>query len=273
MNSLKKILLFFFCIVFIVQGVDAQKDSSFQFSQIISGGFSYFTTDNLDNIYLLTNDNQLKKLNINGDSAGEFNEVRKYGTLSSIDVSNPLKLLLYYKDFSTTVVLDRFLNTLNTINFRKQGIFNVNTIATSYDNNIWIFDEGDTKLKKIDDTGNELSETVDFRVLFDSVPSPTQIIDRDGYVYLYDPNKGFYIFDYYGSLKNKIPFLHWKNIEIIGKNIYGFSDTMLYQYQLGSLTLVQYKLPVAFKDVIQIKAGNNKIYLLKQNGVQVFSVK
>ena len=110
----------------------AQSDSVFSLHKTIAGDFSYFTVDNLDNIYLVNNQtNQLKKLNANGDSAGVFNNVRKYGKLFSIDATNPLKLLLYYKNFSTIVVLDRFLNVRNTINLGKKNIFKVKAIATS----------------------------------------------------------------------------------------------------------------------------------------------
>ena len=38
-----------------------------------------------------------------------FNDVKKFGQATLIDVSNPLKVLLYYRDFATIVVLDRFL--------------------------------------------------------------------------------------------------------------------------------------------------------------------
>ncbi len=150
----------------------AQTDSVFKFSKTIAGDFTYFNVDNLDNIYLVNNNNQLKKLNSNGDSVGIFNDVRKYGKLFYIDVTNPLKLLLYYQNFSTVVVLDRFLMIRNVINLRKQNIFNVKAIATSYDNNIWVFDEGDAKLKKIGENGDLLSETVDCRLIFDTIPSP-----------------------------------------------------------------------------------------------------
>ena len=255
----------------------AQKDSALYFTKLISGEFSYFATDNLDNIYLLSSNNQLKKINSNGDSAGVFNDVRKYGKLFAIDVTNPLKLLLYYQNFSTVVVLDRFLNVRNVINLRNQNIFNVKTIATSYDNNIWLFDEGDAKLKKIDDNGLVLSETIDFRMVFDSIPSPVQILDTDGFVTLYDPNKGFYIFDYYGALKNKLSFLQWKNVAVIsnkvtGNKLYGFGDSVLYQYQTGSLQLKEYKLPDVFNQSIQIKAGNGKVYLLNTLGLSQYSV-
>ena len=77
------------------------------------------------------------------------------------------------------MILDRQLTTRNTINFRKQNIFSVKAITTSYDNNIWLFDEQDYKLKKIDDDGKVLIESNDMRVLVDTVPSPVQITDSD----------------------------------------------------------------------------------------------
>jgi hypothetical protein len=271
--SVKKIFILCFLCVCGALNSYAQKDSAFVFGKSIPGEFSFFTVDNLENIYLVNSNDQLKKINANGDSAGVFNNVRKYGKLFSIDATNPLKLLLYYRNFSTIVVLDRFLNIRNTINLVKKNIFKVKAIATSYDNNIWLFDEGDSKLKKIDENGDVLMETVDFRNLFDTVPSPIQITDQDGFLYLYDPARGFYTFDYYGSLKNNMPFLHWNNTEVVGKNIYGFDDSTLYQYQSGSLKLATYSLPPFFKNVLQIKAANNKVYLLQANGVQQFLIK
>jgi hypothetical protein len=273
---MSRLIKIFLCITLLSVAINAnaQKDTVFILNKIIPGDFSYFTVDNLDNIYLVNNSsNQLKKLSGNGDSAGVFNDVRKYGKLFSIDATNPLKLLLFYKNFATIVVLDRFLNVRNTINLGKKNIFKVKAVTTSYDNNIWLFDEGDSKLKKIDDNGDVLMETVDFRTLFDTVPSPLQINDQDGYLFLYDPNKGFYTFDYYGALKNNIPFLHWNNTEVIGKNMYGFGDTLLYQYQTGSLKLTEYPVPAFFKNALQIKAANNKVYLLQKAGIQEYLIK
>lgn len=272
-DCIKTLLLGFFCCFITPVFSQVQPATAFTLLNAVPGEFSYFTVDNLDNIYLLTNSNQLKKINSKGDSAGIFNDVRKYGKLFSIDAVNPLKTLLFYKNFATVVVLDRFLNIRNSINLRKQNIFKVKAIATSYDNNIWLYDEGDAKLKKIDDNGDVLSETIDFRTIFDTIPSPTQIFDQDGYVYLYDPDKGFYIFDYYGALKNKLPFLQWKNVEVIGKSMYGFADSSLFEYQLNSLNLKQFALTPALQKAIQIKAGNNKLYVLHKSELQQFSVK
>ena len=250
----------------------SKSNADFKFEKTIPGNYIYLNVDALDNIYLITAGNQLKKLNSNGDSLAVFNDVKKYGNPSYIDVSNPLKTLVYYKSFSTVVILDRLLAMRTTINFRKQNIFTVKAIATSYDNNIWLFDEQDNKLKKIDDDGKLLQESTDLRLLVDSVPSPSQIIDSDDLVYLYDEKKGFYIFDYYGALKNNIPFLGWQNTAIARKKMYGFSGNTLFSYELSSLNLKKYELPSFFKNYQAIKAINNKVYLLKDDGIDIYSV-
>lgn len=250
-----------------------QKDSSFEFTRSIKGDFTYFNVDNLDNIYLINNNNQLKKLNANGDSVAVFNDVKKYGNLSYVDVTNPLKALLYYKNYATVVTLDRLLAVRNNINLRKQNMFYVNNVTLSYDNNIWVFDEEDFKLKKIDEEGKVLQESTDWRMLFDTVPAPVKIIDRDNFVYIYDPNKGFYIFDYYSSFKNRLPFLHWTNVEVNGNNVFGFADNKLYSYVLNSLQLKEYRLPAFFGEYLSIKVMNKRIYLLKKDGLYVYEIK
>jgi hypothetical protein len=255
-----------------LQSTPNRTDSNFTFERSIPGNYIYMNVDMLDNIYVITAGNQLKKLNTRGDSLAAFNDVKKYGNPSYIDVNNPLKILVYYKNYSTVVILDRLLTQRNTINLRKQNIFRVKAIATSYDNNIWVFDEQDFKLKKINEEGNLVQESSDMRQLVENVPSPQLIIDNENLVYLYDDKKGFYIFDYYGGLKNTIPFLNWADIAISGNKLMGFSENKLYSYQLNSLNLKTYTLPSFFKDYESIKAVNGKIYLLKKESVEIYSV-
>jgi hypothetical protein len=247
-------------------------DSSFRFVKLIAGNYSMLDVDALGNIYCINENDQLKKLNSNGDSVAVFNEVKKYGKVSKIDVSNPLKILLYYENYSTVVVLDRFLSYRTSINFRKENIFKVHAIATSYDNNIWIFDEQDFKLKKISDKGEPISETTDWRQIFDEAPTPNTIIDKENYVYLYDEQKGFYIFDYYGSFKNNLPFLNWKHVAVAANLLYGFSSDSLYQYNIKLHNLKSYELPLFFNKYKNIIALNAKVYVLKKEGIEIYEI-
>jgi hypothetical protein len=99
----------------------AQKDSLLKVSLVnsIQANAVDFTTDNL----VLSPTNQIKKLNNKGDSIAVYNDVRRYGKIFSIDATNPLKVLVYYRDFATILVLDRLLNVRNTIDLRQQNIF------------------------------------------------------------------------------------------------------------------------------------------------------
>ena len=245
---------------------------SFKLERIIPGSFNFMEVDVLNNVYLVTQSNQLKKLNANGDSLAVFNDVKKYGNPTLIDVTNPLKTLLYYKNYSTVVILDRLLSERNSINFRKQNIFSVKAIATSYDNNIWLFDEQNVSLKKIDDEGKVLQETTDWRLIMDDVPSPTLIIDHNNFVHLYDPKKGFYSFDYYGTFKNNLPFLNWENVSVGSNRLNGFKNNQYFSYELQSLNLKTYRMPDYFVNYLGIRAMNGKIYLHTKNGIEIYSV-
>lgn len=268
----KYVLLLLLCGFACMQNIKAQNDSLFRFLNQLEYPITSFTVGNLGELYVINANNQLKKYNENGDSVGVFNQVTRYGKLTYVEAQNPWKVILFYEGFSTIVLLDKYLEVLGSINLRNKNIFRVKAVTTSYDNNIWLFDEQDNKLKKIDDAGNLLSASVDFRQLFDSVPTPQKIIDRDGLVYLYDPEKGFYIFDYYGSFKNRLTFLDWKDFSVFGKNLYGFDEENLYKYEAPIPDLQKFQLPVALQKSVSIKLTPTKIYALKNKRLAIYSL-
>jgi len=251
----------------------AQVDSSFIPLKKIKGDIAAFAADNFDNIYLLNSYDQLKKIDANGDSIAVFNNVRRYGKVAQIDVSNPLRVLLYYKDFSTVVILDRLLNTRSTIDFRKQDIFQVQAVCLSYDNKIWVYDEFEHKLKKIDEDGKLLFATTDFRQLFDEAFSFTSICDQDGFLYLYDKNKGVYVFDYYGSLKNIFSLTGYDNFKTVGKFITGTRHDSLMRYQPSNLLLQEVKMPETFSKAQSILFTATKAYALKKDELEIYQLR
>lgn len=203
--------------------VNAQIDSSLHLTmqKTIAGNFRDFYIDNLGNMYLINPDNRIKKLNAAGDSITVYNDSRRYGDLYSMDVSNPFKEIIFYKDFLTIVVLDKFLNRLNIINLRNNNILQAKAVTLSYDNNYWVFDEWSNTLKKIDDNGKLLLESADFRLAFNDGFIPQKIIDADGILYLYDEKVGWKIFDYYGHFKKNLPFPGWANVQAMNAIVYG----------------------------------------------------
>jgi hypothetical protein len=251
----------------------AQADTSFRLLRVIKGDIAEFTVDNLDNIYILTSRNQVKKYNANGDSVAVFNDVKKFGKATLVDVSNPLKILLYYRDFTTVVLLDRFLNVVNIIDLRKQDIFQAKAIGQSYDNKIWVYDEMENKLKKIDESGRMLQETPDFRLIFNRPPLPVKIFDENKYVYLYDSAKGVSVFDYYGALKNNILITGWQNLKVTAKYIFGSKADTLYRYEISTFMYDEWKMPATLITAKNFNFSSARLYALKNDSVEVYSIR
>ena len=270
---MKKFSLILTFNLFLFAAGKAQTDTAFKLIKVIKGDIVDFTVDNLDNVYILNSRNRIYKYDANGDSVAVYNDVKKFGNATLIDVSNPLKVLLYYRDFATVVMLDRFLNSRNTIDLRKQNILQAKAIGQSYDNKIWVYDELENKLKKIDEDGKLIQETSDFRLLLGQAPSPIKIFDENKYVYLYDSLQGVYVFDYYGALKNNIMILRWNNFKVVGKYIFGSRADTLYRYEISTFQYDEWKMP---EQIFRSKAFNfssSRLYALKKDGIEIYSIR
>jgi hypothetical protein len=270
---MKKIFAIIVAVCFTWFSAIAQPDTSFKLIRIVKGDIAAFSVDNLDNIYILDNRNQLKKYNSNGDSVAVFNDVKKYGQVTYMDVSNPLKVLLYYQNFSTVVMLDRVLNIRNIVDLRKQNIFRAKAIGQSYDNKIWVYDELEYKLKKLDEDGKLLQETPDFRLLLGQALTPQKIFDENKYVYLYDSTYGVYVFDYYGALKNNIMIQRWNNFKVAGKFIFGSKSDTLFRYEISAFQYDDWKMPEQIYRSRSFDFSASRLYALKKDGIEIYSIR
>ena len=245
-------------------------DSLSQMSRYLPGVYVDFQVDNLGNIFVLTPDNQLKKYSATGDSLGVFNDVRRYGKIAYIDVSNPLKLLLFYQEFGTIVMLDRFLNNVNSLDLRQLGFYQVTCIGLAYDNNIWVYDALAGKLNKISGDGTLINQTNDIRQYMDSVPNPIVLTDQGGLVYLFDPQKGAYIFDHYGGYSKSIPLKNWRHFSVINQTMLGWNGREFLKYGDKMLEEEKKPIPPGYLPAIKILIMPDFLYVLKADGIHIY---
>ena len=247
----------------------AQRDS-FQLLRRFNTAVVQLAVDNLDNLYVLSATDQLKKFNAQGDSVGVYNQVKRFGPLQAIDVTNPLKVLLFYKEFSTIVVLDRLLTLRAAVDLRKLNIIQTSAVALSYDGNIWLFDEYESKLKKINEAGNLLLETPDFRTLFSDALLPQQIIDQNGTLYVYDPKAGVYLFDYYGTFKKKLPITGWQSLTVWNQYLTGITENSFHYFNTATLLSGARPFPSAQWQPDHLHLANNKIFSWTADSISIY---
>jgi hypothetical protein len=248
-----------------------QGDTVFRLQRTVNVAAVDLAVDPFDNLYIVTGADQLKKFGPAGDSLAVYNDVKRYGKLYSLDVSNPLKLLLFYRDFASIVVLDRLLTPQGVLDLRRHGMGQVSAAGSAYDNNIWVFDALDGKLKKLDLAGRVLLETVDFRQLFNVPVQPQKIIDQDGWVYLYDPGFGVYVFDHYGTFRKKYPLPGWTALQVLNGQMVGITPEGLQFFQAGTLQQRQYQFPSSFGSFNRYLVGNTRLFAMGKDSVSVYS--
>jgi hypothetical protein len=265
----KKIILYII-ISFSLGKVSAQADSIPTMALYLPGTYADFQVDNLGNVFVLTPDNQLKKYSASGDSLGVFNDVRRYGKIAYIDVTNPLKILLFYQEFGTIVTLDRFLNNVGSLDLRQLGFYQVTCIGLAYDNNIWVYDALAGQLNKISNDGTVISKTNDIRQFTDSVPNPILLTDQGGLVYLFDPQKGAFLFDHYGGYSKYIPLKNWRHFSVINKTMLGWNGKEFLKYEDKMNGEEKKPIPTYFLPAIKIGIMPDNLYVLKADGIHVF---
>ncbi len=135
------------------------------------------------------------------------------GKISTADTFNPLKMVLFYRDFNTVVILDNRLAEIYKIDFNTLSDYkNVSHTTTGYDNTLWIFNMDLQQL--------ELYDYLADNTRIKTVPIQSKVIDlKSNYNYCFLLTEEYlYIYNYFGSLLNKIENNGYTNMAIT-KNI------------------------------------------------------
>lgn len=228
---------------------------------------TYLTVDNFGNFYT-ADDYRLSKYNSDGKFQVPYEELR-YGKIGMVDVNNPMKVMVYYPDFSTAVILDRFLSPLTTYNFFDLGYQNIAVVASSVDGRLWFYDNIDFKLKKIDEAGKVYRESQPLNVLLEETPTPNFLMEREGKVYLNDPNIGVLVFDAFGSYAKTVPLKGLRKFQVFQDQIVYFDSLKLNAYNLLSFETKSLNLPDS-TGVIQAAIVNKRMAVLKKDKVDFY---
>ncbi|RPD48174.1 hypothetical protein [Paracnuella aquatica] len=254
-----------------LQAAAAQSGSGLRLLRSYPAPVADATLDNLGNLYLVSENGQVKKYGPGGDSISVYNSVQRNGKLQTLDVSNPLRPLLFYRDYGQVVLLDRLLAVQATLDLRRQGITQPLAAAMSFDNKVWVFDGVTNQLKKLDDAGKVLLETPDLRQVFAGGVQPQQIIDHNGWVYLADSAQGLFAFDYFGSFKRKIPVAGWRHLQVTDSVVLGISEGGFHTYNLATLMQATQPLPPILQDCAPIRWSEKGWLAICGGVVKLFS--
>lgn len=190
--------------------------------------------DNLDQLHIIDNKGTLTRY------TQDLEELYKYadntlGSIQHVDVNNPLKALVYHRDYGIISYLDNTLALIRKSNLQDWGYYDISTIASSNDGNIWLYDPAKNQILKIDDAGNIQLSTNNLNDYRLEDLNPTKIVERDNKLFVYDEEYGIIIFDNLGQYLKVLPIKSIKTFQTDGKNIYVYQEKSIKVYTIRLL--------------------------------------
>ncbi|MBK7806161.1 MAG: hypothetical protein WAT37_12845 [Saprospiraceae bacterium] len=186
--------------------------------------------DNLGRIYVLDDKNRI--INYKPDLTEQYRFANtRSGQVTTLDVTNPLKVVAFYDDFNQVKVLDNTLSIINELNLADK-FADISACGVTNDGHLWVFDPVQFKLIKINDSGVKVMESSnvnDFGMVDVKI---TDIREKGNFVVLCDRNKGFYIFDNLGQYLYFFESKDIKSFQFDGRNIYYYTSTGLKSYSV-----------------------------------------
>jgi hypothetical protein len=263
-NKLYKVLS---VIMFVFIALSFTADDGLKLLFTIKAKADYFTTDNLGNSYLIKGD-EIKKYSQTGDLIKAFSN-NTTGKIASVDATNPLRLLVFYKDFATILILDDLLSQNgDPMNLLDYSLEQSDLICNSFNNGIWFFNRQNMELIRLDETFKPVVNTGNLNRLLRTDLKPNFMIENNGYIYLNNPDEGILAFDIYGTYFKTIPVKGLQHFQVKDNILIYYSDGILKSYNMKDLS--QRELP--FKNVVDVRIEKENYFLLYSDSVAVKTI-
>jgi len=156
------------------------------------------------NLYISTKEGAIVKF----DSS--FHELISYAAektipVTSIDVSNRFRIFGFYRNDQSYIILDQSFRKLNENSFDPRIIGSGVAACLAADEMIWIFDELDFSIKKLNPSLNQI--VINVRMPMVTGADHYSIIQMETYqnrLYVNNSEDGVYVFDGFGNFLKKL---------------------------------------------------------------------
>lgn len=227
----------------------------------ISQNAEFMAVDHQGCTYLV-HDATLFKYSLDGKFLFSYSD-NMMGQISSIDVGNPLKIMIFYKDAGVIRFLNDKLSPIgNDIDLFASGL-NTTSLATySTKNEIILFDENNNDLVILDFYFN-VKERIHNNF---SNFHPFMLMDvNEKMIVMQDAEQGIFFFDNFGTFEKTIPLLSPLLAQVIGDDILYVADGKLCSYNHRKLEA--YDINIDTSNLKQILRFQHQFFLLKDDGV------
>jgi hypothetical protein len=260
-----KFLLTFFAILLL-----SFQEPGYRLITGITAQASVITSDNLGNCYIVRN-NVLSKYDPNGVLIKSYSD-KSFGNISHVDVTDPMKPLLFYREFSKIVFLDNTLSLNGTaVSIEDRGFQDVQLAAQSRSNGLWIYIGQDAELVRLNEQLEVTHRTGNLRQVLGMSIGPDYLVEYNNRVYLNSPKDGILVFDMYGTYFKTIPAKQLHSFQVQDDEVLYLQDGKLHSYNIQTLAEQQIALPDS--SALSFRAEKERLFLRKEKIVNFYEAK
>lgn len=234
------------------------------------GTFRFFTTDRLNQLYLVTEKDEVIKYTAEGQVQFDYPNTT-LGILGAIDVADPFSPMLFYPDQQLIVQLDRTFGERSRLDLRTTPIQNATAIARSHNNQIWVYDDYAYQLILLSPTGTIQVQSDDLRLTEQVNEAATQVVRWGEQVLVVFPEKGVAVFSNVAQLLDWWPLPGIEQLLIRQDQPLFLLDGQYCTYQAQSKTVIPFP-QLTNPTIQQLDIRQDRVYQLKEEGLFIFQL-
>ena len=239
-------------------------------TSVVSKG-NFNTTDLLENVYVV-NQQMITKYNGLGVRQSSYNN-NNLGNVTYLDASDPMRILVFYRDFNQIVFLDKTLSIIGgPLLLDDMGLERIEIACSSNTGGFWVYNSLTSQLMLVDNTLHIKSKSNSINSIITAGDKANCLIEKNDFIYVSFPATGIIIFDKFGAYYKTVPLLKCSSFQVSGNNIIYFKDNMLhsFNFELSEEKTLEIPQRDNFKDV---RIEQNKLFTFNVDGFSVFRKK
>ncbi len=244
---------------------------SFSLNQKLYISADFFTTDDFGNIFLIKGQN-IKKINSEGKEIANFQNVY-FGNIHQIDVSNPLRILVFYKEFNQLLFLDKNLHELSqVINLDDLGLEDVELVCSADDGSFWLLNMTNLELINYNNDLKIINKSIRLHHFINDENRPNFLLIKHHQIFLNIPNLGILVFDNLANYQQTIFLKNLKKFQIKAKEIFFYKENQLKKFNFA-FKETENIFSSDISNIIEIRKEQNNIYVLTKDSLYIYQSK
>lgn len=235
-----------------------------------AGAFAHIAPDGLGNVYAVTESGDVRRYGENGQLLYRISEVR-FGSVGGLDAVNPLRILVYYPEYLTALLLSNTLGISAELDLQQLGFLRVRAVGLARDGRLWLYDEANFQLIKLDDRGQVQRRSEPLNYILSTELKPVRLVERNERLYLHDPEQGILVFDAFGTYEYRFGGPGIRRFQV-------FPDRVVYEDAAGKGILhdvrsgfeTPFALPGEPASRRDWRLDRDRILMLDERGLSVF---